>query len=118
MWPMILRSLVIALVMAGLASIVSDILFAEIAVPLPSYDQTRADAMSQSDAAKYLTANMRRVSGFEFVMYSLKEPRWMALRAKTAAVYFGAVFLGCLMLAVWTERAGGLTTSIWTPPVK
>jgi hypothetical protein len=110
MWPTILRSLVIALVVAGLASFVSDLLFAEIAVPLPSYDQARAASMSQDEAAAYLTANMKRISGLEFVVYSLKKPRWMALRAKTAAVYFGAVFLGCLILALWTARAGGLTT--------
>jgi len=110
MWPTILRSLVIALVVAGLASFVSDLLFAEIAVPLPSYDQARAASMSRDEAGAYLTANMKRISGLEFVVYSLKEPRWMALRAKTAAVYFGAVFLGCLILALWTARAGGLTT--------
>ncbi len=110
MWPMIRRSLIIAVIMAGLASIVSDLLFARLAVPAPSYDQSRAATMSDSDAAKYLSANMRWVSGFEFLKYSLTEPRLLALHAKTAIVHFGAVFLGCLLLAAWTYRAGGLTT--------
>jgi hypothetical protein len=109
MWPTILRSLVIALVVAGLASFVSDLLFAEIAVPLPSYDQARAASMSQDEAAAYLTANMKQISGLE-LSSTASRSRWMALRAKTAAVYFGAVFLGCLILALWTARAGGLTT--------
>ena len=106
MWLTILRSLVIALIVAGLASFLSDLIFAEVAVPLPSYDPVRAASMSQTEAAAYLAANMKRLSGLEFIVYSLKQPGWVALRAKTAAVYFGAVFVGCLMFALWTARAG------------
>ena len=109
MLALILRSLAIALVMAVLASVVSDLLFAEIAVPMPSYDPVRADAMSQSEAGKYTAAHTRRISGVELLIYGFKEPHWMALKAQMAAVTFGAVFLGCLILGVWSERAGGLT---------